>query len=230
MNTATRIATATIPGRASGTTIRVRTSIRPAPSTRAASIRSCGILRKKPMRMTVANDTVATAFTRATPSRLLISPSDRNIANSGTMRTSVGMISGARIRTKSSAAARRSQARQRVGGADREGEHQADRQGGHERRVREGEAQLSAVPRLAEVPQCRRPRQVPRRAVDVGAGHGRRWRASRGPGRARRAPGRRSAPWRAAGGEARSPANRHPLTASARGLSRRYSISGQQRG
>ena len=53
--------------------------------------------------MTVANETLATTLNSASPGRLLIRPRARNIENSGTMSTSVGMISGARTSRKSTA-------------------------------------------------------------------------------------------------------------------------------
>ena len=77
---------------------------------------SWGIVRKKPVRMTVANETVATTSVSASPGRLLIRPRARNIENSGTMSTSVGMISGARTTTKS---------RARPGGRNRVSEYAA---------------------------------------------------------------------------------------------------------
>ena len=59
----------------------------------------------------MANETLATESCTASPGRLLISPSARNIENSGTMSTSVGMINGASTRMKSTA---RSGGRSRV--------------------------------------------------------------------------------------------------------------------
>ena len=57
------------------------------------------------MRITVANETFATTLVSASPGRLLIRPRARNIENSGTMSTSVGMINGARTTMKSTARA-----------------------------------------------------------------------------------------------------------------------------
>jgi hypothetical protein len=64
---------------------------------------SGGIRRKYPARMIVANDTLKTMLTSARPGRLLMSPRVRKIEKSGTMSTSVGMISGARMTRKSAA-------------------------------------------------------------------------------------------------------------------------------
>jgi hypothetical protein len=55
------------------------------------------------VKITVANETVATTLKSARPARLLMSPRSRKIENVGTINTSLGMISGASTSVNSNA-------------------------------------------------------------------------------------------------------------------------------
>src|SRR5215510_8759414 len=84
-----KIAEATSPGAASGTTTRASAAARVAPSTNAASSSSRGSALKKPIISHVQNGTVNVGYDSTSAARLLVAPSSASTRYSG-MNSSAG--------------------------------------------------------------------------------------------------------------------------------------------